>query len=170
MFHGFVSLGETLPCPALVKNSAGVPVNADTPPAYRVYGPDGLIDGQTGTSGVHEQGAITQATNAAPIVVTSAGHGLTTGSRVSITGVAGNTAANGTWVITRVDGDTFSLDGSSGNALYTGGGTWNVAGLYSVDLSCTANNGYEAGKSYYVLFSALVSGAAWGELHSFSVG
>src|SRR5262249_26844427 len=41
--------------------------------------------------------AITGATNASPIVVTSNGHGLTNGETVRISGVGGNTAANGFW-------------------------------------------------------------------------
>lgn len=68
--------------------------------------------------------AITGASNAAPIVITSAGHGLSTGDAISVSGVAGNTAANGVFTITKVDDNTFSLNGSTGNAAYTSGGTW----------------------------------------------
>jgi len=68
--------------------------------------------------------AVTGATNASPIVVTSTGHALNTGDAVSISGVAGNTAANGTFTVTKVDANTFSLNGSTGNAAYTSGGTW----------------------------------------------
>ena len=67
--------------------------------------------------------AITGATNASPIVITIVGHGLTTGDQVVITGVLGNTAANGSaWTITVLSDDTFSLTGSTGNAAYTSGG------------------------------------------------
>jgi hypothetical protein len=68
--------------------------------------------------------AVTGASNASPIVVTSAGHSLNTGDAISISGVAGNTAANGTFTVTKVDANTFSLNGSTGNAAYTSGGTW----------------------------------------------
>jgi hypothetical protein len=68
--------------------------------------------------------AVSGATNASPIVVTSAGHSLNTGDAISISGVAGNTAANGTFTVTKVDANTFSLNGSTGNAAYTSGGTW----------------------------------------------
>jgi hypothetical protein len=68
--------------------------------------------------------AVTGATNASPIVVTSTGHALDTGDAISISGVAGNTAANGTFTVTKVDANTFSLNGSTGNAAYTSGGTW----------------------------------------------
>jgi hypothetical protein len=71
---------------------------------------------------------ITGATNATPIVLTSANHGLATGQSVSIVGVGGNTAANGVWVVTVVDANTFSLGGSAGNGAYTAGGTWFEAG------------------------------------------
>ena len=65
---------------------------------------------------------ITGATNATPIVITAVGHGLVTGMTVTITGVGGNTAANGTWLVTVVTTDTFSLDTSVGNGAYTTGG------------------------------------------------
>jgi len=61
---------------------------------------------------------ITGATNATPIVITSAANRLLTGATVTITNVRGNTAANGTWVITAINGDTFSLNGSVGNGAY----------------------------------------------------
>ena len=59
-----------------------------------------------------------------PIEITSAAHGLVTGDKVAITGVGGNSSANGTWAITRGDTDKFTLDNSSGNAAYSGGGHW----------------------------------------------
>lgn len=68
---------------------------------------------------------LTGATNATPIVCTSANHGRTTGDTLFISGVTGNTAANGTWVITVLTANTFSLDTSVGNGAYTGNpGTW----------------------------------------------
>lgn len=66
------------------------------------------------------QKAITGATNAAPIVITSASHGLATGERVLIEGVQGNKAANGLWDVVKVSTDTFSLVGSAGDGEYTG--------------------------------------------------
>ena len=67
---------------------------------------------------------ITNATNATPIVVTSASHGLTTGDVITVEGVVGNTNANAEWVVTKIDANSFSLDGSAGNAGYTSGGTF----------------------------------------------
>lgn len=68
--------------------------------------------------------AIDSSTNASPIVVTDVAHGLQTGDRVTIISHATNTAANGTWTVTRVDADTFSLDGSTGNGVGGATGTW----------------------------------------------
>ncbi len=67
-------------------------------------------------------GTITAASNASPIVITEATHGRTTGNIVVIHDVGGNTAANGTFAITKVNDNTYSLDGSTGNATYTSGG------------------------------------------------
>lgn len=79
-------------------------------------------------------GTITGATNASPIVVTSAAHGLLTGATVKIEGVGGNTSANNTFTITVVDADTFSLDDSHGTADYDGGGTW-TSGVGTISYS-----------------------------------
>jgi hypothetical protein len=71
--------------------------------------------------------AITAASNASPIKITVANHGFNTGETVVIAGVGGNTAVNGTWVITVVDANNFNLNGSTGNGAYTSGGTAVVA-------------------------------------------
>jgi hypothetical protein len=68
--------------------------------------------------------AITGASNASPIVISSTAHGLSTGDAISVSGVAGNTAANGVFTVTKVDDNSFSLNGTTGNAAYTSGGTW----------------------------------------------
>jgi hypothetical protein len=62
------------------------------------------------------------ATNATPIVITSTAHGFSNGDLVAITGVGGNTAANGNFAISSVAANTFELDGSVGNGAYTSGG------------------------------------------------
>jgi len=69
-------------------------------------------------------GSVTAATNASPISVTSATHGLSTNDIISIENVVGNTAANGVWTITKVDSNIFTLNSSNGNADYISGGTW----------------------------------------------
>jgi hypothetical protein len=64
------------------------------------------------------------ATDATPIVITTtAAHGLASGTQVTITGVLGNTAANGTFTITVTGPDAFTLIGSVGNGAYTSGGS-----------------------------------------------
>jgi hypothetical protein len=67
--------------------------------------------------------AITGATNATPIVITSNAHGFSNSQLVVITGVGGNTNANGVWQIANVTTNTFELSGSVGNAAYTSGGS-----------------------------------------------
>lgn len=79
-------------------------------------------------------GVVGGATNADPISISDTGHGLTTGKTVKIIGVRGNSAANGTWVMTRTDDDNFTLDSSQGNGVYTGGGTW-IKGARDIDYS-----------------------------------
>ena len=72
--------------------------------------------------GISSDGSITNATNASPIVITSANHGLVTGDQVLMQNVGGNTNANtGAFFvsITQVNGNQFSLNGKSGNAAYT---------------------------------------------------
>jgi hypothetical protein len=70
---------------------------------------------------------ITGATNATPIVITSASHGFSNGDVVAIIGVNGNTAANGLRKIKNVTTNTFELTDTSdanvaGNGAYTSGG------------------------------------------------
>jgi len=66
---------------------------------------------------------VTGATNATPIVIATSGpHRMLTGMRPQISGIGGNTAANGTWTATVIDATHFSLDGSTGNGAYTSGG------------------------------------------------
>jgi hypothetical protein len=71
--------------------------------------------------------AITAASNATPIVITSTAHGFTNGDFVYIDQVGGNLAANGFWKIANVAANTFELqrpDGTNavGSAAYTSGG------------------------------------------------
>lgn len=66
---------------------------------------------------------ITNATNATPIVVTCAGHGYVNGDLVVVSGVVGNTAANGgPYVVSGSATNSFSLQDSVGNAPWTSGG------------------------------------------------
>ena len=78
------------------------------------------ISGATNVSGT-----ITGASNASPIVVTvPSTAGLSNGDLVTISGVTGNTAANGNWIVQGLTATSFQLKSSTGNGTYTGGGTW----------------------------------------------
>jgi hypothetical protein len=165
-FVGYVNLEATLVGTLLVTSSSGIPINADALPTYRVYGPNGFETG--GSCTLRDSGAITGATNASPIVITSVAHGLTTGARVTITGVAGNTAANTTAVVTKLTADTFSI-AVAGNGAYTSGGTWNVTGLCKYSIDATGANGFEQGECYQINFVYAVASTQQGQTHSFNV-
>jgi len=86
--------------------------------------------------------AVTGATNATPIVVTTAAHGLDTGDKVTIASVGGNTAANGDWEVTVVSSTTFSLKTSVGNSNYTAGGTMARAFAFHLASRLAGEEGY----------------------------
>jgi hypothetical protein len=92
---------------------------------YRVYVV--LNPGNSGAPEVYpiepDAVQITQVENNTPFVVTAPGHPLETGDYVTIGGVEGLRAANGTFRVTRLSADQFSLDGTSNTSgSYTGGG------------------------------------------------
>jgi len=92
-----------------------------------------------------KSGSITGASNASPIVVTTSnGESPPTGSQVTISGVLGNGAANGTWTVTNIDSSTFSLNGASGNGGYSSGGSWDMAEVSQLTL-CTPLKHYHYG-------------------------
>ncbi len=73
--------------------------------------------------------AVTDATNASPIVVTGAGHGFSDGEKVRVEDVTGNTAANGDFDVAAATANTFALAGSTGDGAYVSGGrVWEVDG------------------------------------------
>lgn len=85
--------------------------------AYAVY-----LLACTNSFGTYQ--TITAASNASPIVITGSGHSLSNGDSVEITGVVGNTAANGVWIVANKTTTTFELTGSTGNGTWTSGGTY----------------------------------------------
>lgn len=92
--------------------------NATTP----ISPPTNLV-GFAVERGVTAVSAITSASNTSPISInTSVNHLLATGQIVTINGVTGNTAANGSWPIIVTTPTSFTLVGSVGNGTYTGGG------------------------------------------------
>ena len=84
---------------------------------------------------------ISAATNTTPIVCTIAAHGFTTGQSVLIIGGTGNTAINGTWTITVIDTNTFSLNTSVGNGTYVA----NSAFCSNLTIGNTVNQAIWAG-------------------------
>lgn len=80
---------------------------------------------------------VTNASNATPVVITSPGHNLPPGAQVVVAGVQGNTAANGTWTITVINENNFSLNGSNG-----AGSQPYVAGTGTVTISISGINDY----------------------------
>lgn len=69
-------------------------------------------------------GSVLSASSASPINIGSLLHGLSTGDSVVIEDVGGNTAANGTFTVTVVDSNNFTLNSSTANGTYSSGGTW----------------------------------------------
>ena len=84
--------------------------------------------------------AVTAASNTSPISITTAApHGLSTGMQVAIGGALGNVAANGTFSVTVTSATSFTLDGSTGNGIWTGGGTVALPSLAQA-LNASAND------------------------------
>ncbi len=65
---------------------------------------------------------ITDASDSTVVNIESASHGFSTGDTVTIHDVAGTTEANGTWIITKVDSDNFTLNESVYASAYSSGG------------------------------------------------
>lgn len=160
MFSGYVQLEDTLKLVVLLRDPTQVPVNPDSlaNARFRVYGPAGVVSGYAvgATPTYKDSGSVTAASNANPIVITSVAHGLDNNFLVTVAGVGGNTAANGTFTVANKATDTFELSGSTGNGDYTTGGTWNVTGLLLLTIDATAANGFEAGYTYDVLLECAV--------------
>lgn len=166
-FSGYVVLEATFLGALQVTDTSFTPINADALPTFRIYGPDGFVE--SGTCAFKDSAAVTAATNASPIQITSSGHGLTTGARVTITGVTGNAAANGTFTVTKVNDNAFTLDGSTGDGSYVSGGTWNKTGFYQYTINALGASGYEAGEMYFPTFDYEISSTGKGDVHSIIV-
>lgn len=167
---GCIELGGTLVAPVLITDGAETPKDPAALPGFRVYGQGpSSMPGGTGSLAKLDTGNVTDASNAAPIQITSAGHNLQTGTGVVVAGVAGNTAANGQFTVTRVSDDAFTLDASTGNSAYVSGGVWHVAGLYFITLAVLAGNGYEEGQTYTVLVSWTVASVPYSAAFTFQV-
>lgn len=72
------------------------------------------------------------ASNTSPILVeTGSPHGVTDVSHATVTGVGGTTAANGAWIVARVNDTQLQLRGSIGNGIYSAGGTITIDSTYA---------------------------------------
>jgi len=179
-YAGLFALSQPVTLPLTTKSAAGVLKFADSNPTYRIYGPGvggtqavGIMTNSTGSLQPLDPsvagGVITGATNASPIVITSNGHGLSTGARVTIQSVQGNSAANGDWEITALSTNTFSLFGSTGSGVYTSGGTWWTTGLYGLNFTPQPANGFAAGQNYVALVNWQMAGVPQADLITFSL-
>lgn len=99
--------------------------DAVTPSTYsKVFRNAAVLASASGIFVPLSSAIVTGATNTPNIVITTAlPHGFQSGMQVSIAGIVGNTAANGTFTITVISTTTFSLNGSSGNGAWISGGT-----------------------------------------------
>lgn len=94
--------------------------------------------------------SVTGATNASPIVITTTTtHGLTDRQPVTISGVTGNTAANGTFYVKVLTANTFALytdnmltSAVTANANYISGGVVAAAGILKDVVKVAGNMGY----------------------------
>jgi len=168
---GDVGLSGTLAAAVVTTDGSGTPQDPTIAPVFRVYGqgPGPMANG-LGSLAKLDTNTVTAATNATPIVVTTGtAHGLQTGDKVTISGVLGNTSANGSFSATVTSTTTFSLDGSSGNGAYTSGGATHLTGLYLLSLPANPGDGYIAGFSYRALISWAVAGVNFSCLCPFRV-
>lgn len=173
MFVGYVQLEDTIRVAALLRDPDLVPVDPDniSNARFRVYGPDGVVSGYaTGAVPTYkDSGTVTGATNNSPIVITSTAHGLDNGLLVTVTGVGGNTAANGTFIVANKAADTFELSGSTGNGGFTTNGTWHVTGWLDMSIDATSAKGFEAGYTYDVLLECEVGAIVSASRYTFIV-
>lgn len=104
-------------------NAPAVVVGAQAELDSADYGNPSSVSTTLGTLGQSQFINVTAATNATPIVLTLATtHNYQSDDWVNVSGVNGNTNANGTWRIIATSGTTITLVGSYGNGVYSGGG------------------------------------------------
>lgn len=166
---GFFKLSTTLLAPLAIADGTEVPGDPTLAPTFRVYGNGELMANGTGSLTKMDRGSITAAQNSIPIQVTSANHRLSAGTQVTVSGVLGNTAANGVFQVSPVDPNTFTLNGSSGNGNYLSGGEWHVTGLYQLSLPLNAGDGYLAGTVYTVYVTFTLGGTTYSLEETFLV-
>lgn len=116
------SVALFLGSPVRLNCNSGLTYDAATNTLTTVVSASNVNTGTTFRATAPATITITNTTNATPIVVTATGHGLQTGDNVSISGITGNTNANGYFKVTRLTADTFSLQNYSTGADIAGNG------------------------------------------------
>lgn len=101
--------------------------------AYSAYGSQIRIGDGVSPGGA----AITGATNTTPIIITAPSHGIVDVSYGTVTGVGGNTGANGSWIVERVSATQLRLKNSVGNGTYTSGGVITIASTFAYVVELT---------------------------------
>ena len=101
---------------------------------------DSQGDGTGTTAQVYGAKSVGGATNATPIVVTATSHGYSDGDFVNITGVVGNTAANGLHIVANKTSNTFELTTPAG-ANVAGNGSYDSAGSCFLCFACKPGSG-----------------------------
>ena len=81
------------------------------------------IDGAVDVLGAIPQ-AVTGTVNRTFIDITADKHGLATGNKVRVSGVLGNTGANGDFTVTVISENVFRLNNAVSSGIYTSGGSW----------------------------------------------
>lgn len=112
------------------------------------------VNGTPSSSLCNSAQSITSSTNASPIVVTKASHGLTNGQVITLYGHATNTNANGTWMVGSVTTNTFALcgywDGTTCQNPSTGNGVGGATGFFSTQVGRVVfRNDATAGQNLY---------------------
>ena len=103
--------------------------------------------------------AVSGATSATPISVTTATHSYVTGDVVTISGVEGNTCANGDWKVTVTSATVFTLDGSVGVGCGTYSGGSNDTSTLKGKRATGASSWYDTSNAAYVRIYIYGSGA-----------
>ncbi|MCP4857655.1 MAG: hypothetical protein GY903_24490 [Fuerstiella sp.] len=151
---------------------------------------DNTIGGNSGHGvnfqpSVSRTGLVEAAIDGSPVIITSTNHQLQTGDEIIVQGMVNddptvNHPGNGRHTVTRIDNNTFSLQGVSGlpaSVVYVGGGSWYVPniqvggmarGLVEIDLQATEPQGriqtiVNPGGGGDVQLTSLAHGLATGE-------
>jgi len=99
----------------VVLDGAGNPIEQEVRSLY--------LSGAVPVIGANTQ-AVSQVVNRSFVEITSDNHGLATGQRVRISGVQGNSGANGDFTVTVISENVFRLNNAVSAGTYTTGGRW----------------------------------------------